>query len=358
MINLRYHIVSLTAVFLAIGIGLTLGSTFLDRATVDNLNGQLDSLDARLSDREDRINQLEQTIQGDDSLKNALDEQATSLLAGHLDGVPVVIVASQGVEEADVNSSVQALVVAGADVQGVWWLTDRWVLDDDAEVRDLATLLGQESSDPSRLRRAAIDRLGGALRARQLVPAASPTETTAPDLSGTTVPGDATTTVPPEETTVVTDGVPTTTTTIPADELGVVSALFDNGFIEFKTVPGGGDTPQFPDRTHLLIVGGSNDVPDDLVVEPLVSRLGRNADAPLLAVAGSALPGDGGVSDLVTMIRQDAGLRELVSTVDELQHFEGWAAMVLALADVDDGVVGHYGLGDEATRLLPSVRAP
>ena len=75
-------------------------------------------------------------------------------------------------------------------------------------------------------------------------------------------------------------------------------------------------------------------------------------------MAGSALPGDGGVSDLVTMIRQDDRLRELVPTVDQLEHFEGWAAMVLALADVDGGVVGHYGLGDDASRLLPALRAP
>jgi hypothetical protein len=38
MINLRYHIVSLTAVFLAIGIGLAFGSSFLDQATVDGIN--------------------------------------------------------------------------------------------------------------------------------------------------------------------------------------------------------------------------------------------------------------------------------------------------------------------------------
>ena len=31
MINLRYHIVSITAVFLALGIGTALGGTFLDR---------------------------------------------------------------------------------------------------------------------------------------------------------------------------------------------------------------------------------------------------------------------------------------------------------------------------------------
>jgi hypothetical protein len=33
MINLRYHIVSITAVFLALGIGLAFGAAFIDRAT-------------------------------------------------------------------------------------------------------------------------------------------------------------------------------------------------------------------------------------------------------------------------------------------------------------------------------------
>ncbi len=370
MINLRYHIVSLTAVFLAIGIGLTLGSTFLDRATVDNLNGQLENLDSRLSDREARINDLEQSIKEDDSLQTALDEQATGLLAGHLDNVPVVVIASRGVKEADVNASVQAMVVAGGDVQGVWWFTDRWLLDDDAEVADLATLLGQDSTDPSRLRRAAIDRLGGELRGRQFVAPPETSTTTVPDGSDTTVP-DGETTVTTATTTVVPDADPaaTTTTTIndpgsvdgeplATNELAVLTALVDHGFIEFETVPGGPDVAQFPAQTHLLLVGGSNDVPDDLVVEPLVVRLSRNAATPVLGVAGSALPDDGGVSDLVTMIRQDDRLRELVPTVDELDHFEGWAAMVLALADVGDGVVGHYGLGEDASRLLPALRTP
>ena len=32
MINFRFHLVSLTAVFLALGVGLLLGTTFLDDA--------------------------------------------------------------------------------------------------------------------------------------------------------------------------------------------------------------------------------------------------------------------------------------------------------------------------------------
>jgi hypothetical protein len=69
MINLRYHIVSLTAVFLAIGIGLTLGSTFLDRATVDNLQGQLESLETRLQERDEQIDELEQGRDADRSIQ-------------------------------------------------------------------------------------------------------------------------------------------------------------------------------------------------------------------------------------------------------------------------------------------------
>ena len=48
MIKLRTHIISLTAVFLALGIGLMLGSTFLDRTFVDALDAQVKSLNGRL----------------------------------------------------------------------------------------------------------------------------------------------------------------------------------------------------------------------------------------------------------------------------------------------------------------------
>ena len=37
MINLRYHIVSIVAVFLALGIGVLMGSTIVDRAIVSTL---------------------------------------------------------------------------------------------------------------------------------------------------------------------------------------------------------------------------------------------------------------------------------------------------------------------------------
>ncbi|HET7720262.1 MAG TPA: copper transporter, partial [Acidimicrobiales bacterium] len=44
MINLRYHIVSLVAVFLALGLGIVMGTTVIDRVTVDALNDRLDTV--------------------------------------------------------------------------------------------------------------------------------------------------------------------------------------------------------------------------------------------------------------------------------------------------------------------------
>ena len=51
MIKLRTHIISLTAVFLALGIGLMLGSTFLDRTFVDALDAQVVSAATKVMER-------------------------------------------------------------------------------------------------------------------------------------------------------------------------------------------------------------------------------------------------------------------------------------------------------------------
>ena len=351
MINLRYHIVSLTAVFLAIGIGLTLGSTFLDRATVDNLNGQLENLATRLQERDARIDELEAEVGSERSVQEALDEQALPLLGGRLEGVPVAVMASRGVDEADVRGALQALDASDADVQGIFWFTDRFELDDAAEIDDLAAVLEEESRDPSRLRRMVIDVLGDELRERQL----AEDETEEEDPVGQPA-GDPTTTTAPVEPTAPsapTDGADEDLSAV-EDLLGT---LVETGFIDFEPVPGTPETPRFPDGTRILLIGGSTSVPDDLIVEPLLTDMGAST-VPLRVVAGSARSDEGEISDLVVVIREDEQLRELVSTVDRLEHFEGWAAMVLALADTGDGLIGHYGVAEGAARLLPQLPAP
>jgi hypothetical protein len=49
-------------------------------------------------------------------------------------------------------------------------------------------------------------------------------------------------------------------------------------------------------------------------------------------------------------------LRDKVSTVDHVGDFAGVSALVLALAGLPEGQVGHYGVDDGADALLPPRR--
>lgn len=356
MINLRYHIVSLTAVFLAIGIGLTLGSTFLDRATVDNLNGQLESLESRLDDRETQIGELEASLEARRAAQDALDEQGAVLFADRLAGAPVLVLATAGVDEDDLDGATEALVAAGADLRGVLLVTDRFGLDDDAAIADLADVLGEESRDPARLRRTVVGELGGELRTRQLlglddgeaIDEAGQEPAAEPDPVSTDEPADPDAAAPDAP-----DASGSTVVAVEDEPIALVDALVGAGFLAFEPVSGSSDTPTVPAGTRLVIVGGSSDVPDDLVLQPLIDRMARATTTPVFGVVTSARPGDGEVGDAVAVIRQDDSLRELVPTVDSIEHFVGRAALVLALAEVADGRVGHYGLAEGASQLLP-----
>ncbi|HAS13454.1 MAG TPA: hypothetical protein DCS55_23575, partial [Acidimicrobiaceae bacterium] len=368
MINLRYHIVSLTAVFLAIGIGLTLGSTFLDRATVENLNGQLENLETRLGDRDEQIELLEDELAEAEALQSALDEQGAGLLAGRLDAVPVVVMASAGVDDADVDGAVESLQAAGADVLGEWWLTERLLLAEEADIDDLAAVLEEPSGDPARLRRLVIDRLGREVQTSQRRDAAVDAvaeEADDGDATGTPDGDDAVAEEGDAETPsegVDVDGTVPDPLGDPDDDAGddeadgtedptdplLAQALVDAGFLVFEPVSEGQDELTLPDGVRVVLVGGSPTLPDDVFVQPFVDRLTEGVDVPIRTVVTSALGDGDAVSEAVAAIRSDDELRAVVSTVDRLDHFQGWMATVLAVEDLASSTVGHYGLGEGA----------
>ena len=51
MINFRFHVVSLVGVFLALALGVVIGSTVIDRAIVDRLSSQIDSIRKRADEQ-------------------------------------------------------------------------------------------------------------------------------------------------------------------------------------------------------------------------------------------------------------------------------------------------------------------
>ena len=66
---------------------------------------------------------------------------------------------------------------------------------------------------------------------------------------------------------------------------------------------------------------------------------------------------DGGRGVFVGLVRRDATVNGKVSTVDNLESPMGQAAVVLALEELGESRVGHFGVGPGAQRLLPALPA-
>ena len=367
MINLRYHIVSITAVFLALGIGLTLGSTFLDRVTVDTLKAQLDDVEAQVdqtnSDNEALRNRVDDFEERDDALSSALPER---LLTGRLDAVPVLVVATRGTAEPAVQGAIEAVESAGADVAGTWWLTDRWALDDEEEVADLGRLLDLRTDDVDRLRRNA------AIRVAELLATASepvadveeevPVDPADPDAAQDPAasPDGGAADEGAEGPAVIDQEPPAAEPTEPE----LVAALAATGFVEYEARPGAQPGPVLlpgAGARYLVVSGtGAPEGPqafaaavlDELAAEGPVRVVA--AQGPVdLEQEGEPASEDARRTTFVGPIRDGELTRERISTVDDIDTAAGLAALVLAIEDLAVPTIGHYGVAPGASTLLP-----
>lgn len=387
MINLRYHIVSITAVFLALGIGVALGSTLIERATVDTLETRLDEQEDRLDETDGQNALLRAELERRDAVDAELAEVGPPrLFAGHLLDVPVTLIAVEGTDEAAVADLRDALAAADASVRGTLWFTDRWADVGDDDVAELREVLGLGITNAEVAAQIALRRVTLELaQASQPEPEPEPLPAPVPEPVPEPVPGppveggtDAAPGAPegaggPAESTTTTVAPTTTTTTAPPrPERGeLVDALVEAGWLRFE--PDAADTP-LPDwGARYLVVSADDDVaelPADTVVLPLLVGLADADAAPATVLAGVTpapdplLPldeegaelVDDEVVDPVLVVRADEELAVRISTVDHALGFDGLAGVVLALEDLDVPRVGHYGVAPSAGALLPPPR--
>jgi hypothetical protein len=355
MINFRFHIVSLTAVLLALGIGLVLGTTFLDDAVQDRLEGELDGLERDLDRVEQRNGDLERQLEAFQTEAAGLDEQlGARLFDGKLQDHPVLVVAPRGIDDSLVERVTSALDQADADLMGTWWLTDRLVLDDEAEVTDLAAALdvaADGEDDTERLRDDVAAELAEVLAAAADVANAPDAAELSAQSSGEGGSGGA----EPVRTRSVGQAAPA--------EPEVLARLREAGFVEYDVPDGDGDVVRLP-SAGLRVVGVSGPRasvrPGDALVPMLSDLAAGERSTPVVAVEPSRLAeedqaqGDEAEIRLVDVIRDDDDLSSAVSTVDDLERVSGRVATILALVDARPGNprVGHYGT-DGGDALLP-----
>ena len=393
MINLRYHIVSITAVFLALGIGAALGGTFLDKYTVDVLDRNIRSAEERIKTTNAENARLERDI----SEARARDESlvrvgGTDLLAGHLTDVPVVVITAPGVGSEVLSNLRLSLDQSGADLRGTLELRESLSFVDGVPA-DLAAIVDVDP-EANRAAKAVTDALrvalldAGAPAELPVDPGqpVDPNGTEGPDGTdggtGTTIEGSTTTTVAPTTT--------STTTTTPPDE-GSSTTVVDDGSVPTTLVPGedpGDVAPAGPDGTqpeiltaliaadYLRLTPGPGRTGDDPLLEqtgyrylfvsgPEVSVLGNDlllkllpsgppADVMPAVVVSSSVPSGGDrAPTAVARVRSDNDLARVYATVDNIETFTGVVATVLVTEDLGTVEVGHYGQARGATSILP-----
>jgi hypothetical protein len=311
MINFRFHIVSLVAVFLALALGIVMGSTVIDRGIVDQLNRRLDVAERNSNEVRGRNNDLSRQL---DEVGAFAAETAPVITAGKLRSVSIMLVAVRGTDGADVKATVDVLRGAGANVPAVIWLEPAWLLAGKDDTDRLTLAVGGTAAVGDELRHQAlaalVTRLVGRANAR-------------------------------------------------AD---IVPRLIEGGFVAIDTAGGARVDPAVLSvaNSRAVVIGDRATAPNTegvgtAAVRALVDEGEPVAFAEVLKAAAIKDPRGA----VVGTVRRDHTLSLRVATVDDLETVPGRVALVLALSDLGRGVVGHYGVGPGAKRQLPeSVTAP
>ena len=310
MIPWRYHLVSIMAIFLALGLGVVVGTTVINPGLVKNLNDQTDGLKADLR----QLQEEQQYLQTQLDTMNTFSEQAMPyLVADELFGRQVVVVTQEGVDPRAVAQTRRALDLSGAQILTTLTVRPTMAADTPAARSDLATLLGLSQTTPADVltteaARTLADRL-----------AKDPAEdlSTAPDTLGELLSQGFLTSSAP----------------------GITDAtLKDIGGRAQMVVTVGGGLEGEPSPTSALFM------------EPFVTELVASG---VVSGAGESFAADDGfVTDLRSSV-DDSSVAPLV-TVDNIDLPIGASAMVLGLGEaLIDDAGGDYGVKEGATRLLP-----
>jgi hypothetical protein len=334
MINFRYHVVSLTAVFLALAVGLVLGSTVLNGPTLDALESRVNTLGRDNSQLREQYSLLEEEVERE---QDFAAEAAPMLLADRLTGRRAAVLVLPGGEEYAAGVA-ETLTLAGASLTGQVTLTEKFTHPQHrlTDLLDLAHRVQPASVDPATLP-ANSDGVesSAALLAAVLFDRETPADPPAEEpANGDPAPGDP-----------APGGG-----TVPADDRrAVLSAYAAAEFLEH-------DEAISRPADVVVVVAGLPDAENDADQrnQAMLTTVEQFSQFGPVVVAASGVAGDG---NLVAEVRADPELAGTVSTIDNASSPQGHIAAGLAVARHLAGAVGHFGTGDGAERLLPAAPA-
>jgi hypothetical protein len=303
VINFRYHVVSLTAVFLALAIGLVVGTAALNGPVADTLRNQVTAVSQDNSNLRDQQNQFR------DELNRAQDfagEVAPALLNGKLTGRPILVLALPGSNDY-VDQVIAMLRVAGAGITAKVTVQDKFFDPlNNVELLDLAENTSQPTVPAEGLPRNSYGpETASALLARALLQQDQP---------------------------------------VAADDLtAVLTAYSEAGYIAVDDGATGG-------AEATVIVAGLPPVDQNAPkkTQAAVTLATQFTERPTVVAGDGVIDGS-----LVSQVRTDPALVKTISTVDNAGSTQGQLATALTVVErVVAGRTGQYGVG--AASLVPT----
>ena len=142
MISFRYHIFTIVAIFLAVGLGLLFGTSVVQPALIHDLHRQVDQLTKEGSATRAEVGDLRAQV---GELEKAGDILA-AVDPGTLSGAQVVLVTHDGVDAGLLSEARRSLSEAGTKIVAILSVTDRMAATDEQSRQTLAELLDMSAA--------------------------------------------------------------------------------------------------------------------------------------------------------------------------------------------------------------------
>ncbi|HJM21672.1 MAG TPA: copper transporter [Acidimicrobiales bacterium] len=361
MINLRYHIISIVAVFLALGIGLALGSTFVDSFLVNELEDQVNEFgaereealidkDAAVADKDDavaardaaiaekeeaQLSALKQVETHQTELvaeRSAANEQRailiqeielhkaatdsvlnrfeTAMPRARLRGTSWIMLAPTGIDSSIAWKIRDLLTRSDGEYLGTLWIEPAMNFENQETLGGLSELYGKDQDDV--------------------------------DVADITVSGVASSLLV-EEMLSRSDATPTPV---------LISDLRDLGLLRFDRYLSTRDLKSISNSANRVIIVNDPqhlDLHDGFFV-PLLQAISQLGDPGTAALVEVAVEGKTR-GQIVNRVRNDSVLAKNLSTFDEIMSFEGRLSLLLGLDRLP--ATGHYGDLDTSEGRLP-----
>ncbi|GHJ08829.1 hypothetical protein TPA0907_31960 [Micromonospora humidisoli] len=307
MINFRYHVVSLTAVFLALAIGLVVGTAALNGPVADSLKETVNSLRKDNQQMRQSVNSLQKEL---DMEEDFAAEMAQIILPGKLTGKRVMVLSLPTGRE-HTEGVLKMLQTAGATVTGRVDIQDKFVNpDNNTSLMELAVTAARPTAPAS-----ALPGNGNGV------------ETSSALLASVLLDR-------PQGTPAVTD----------ADRRAVLAAYVNAGYLTSEEKVTG------PAEAVVVVSGQPYVDKDSAKKDESVVKIAEQFDRTGAIVVG----GNGSAGgNLVAVVRGDPVLAQTISTVDNANTVQGQLVTSLALVQqLTEKRTGQYGVGDNAT-LVP-----